>query len=85
VNTKFFGSEAEMIRQYDDDVSTGFHPKGTDYKSVVTHEIAHALDGFLSKKGIAGSKAYSTDANGFSGILRRKVLRKPKLTKNDVW
>ena len=81
----FFGNLTSLIEKYQQDVRTGYHPAGTDASSIATHEIGHALDGFLSGKGINGSRSYSTDANAFSGVLRRSVLRKLKMTKSVVY
>lgn len=72
--SKFFGSKEGIRKSYEEDVATLWHPPGTDYTAVVTHELGHSLDGFLTKKGILGSTGY-TYASGFSGILRRRVAK----------
>ena len=81
---RYFGNLNNLLATYEGDVRTGYHPAGTNGTSVVTHEIGHALDGFLSRKGINGAQLFSTDANAFSGILRRSVLKSLKMTKASV-
>ena len=34
----------------------GFHPVGTDHNSIIVHELGHALDGYMTKKGLLGGK-----------------------------
>ena len=77
---QFFGSEAGARKSYDDDVRTGFHPEGTTYESVVTHEFAHALGGWLTRHNVFGSDLGS-EGKQFESRLRLSVLKKLKMTK----
>lgn len=79
-----FGDYTELARSYADDVKTGYHPQGTYSDAIVTHELGHSLDGFLSKKNILGSVDSGGDTAAFSGILRRRVLKHLKMTKSMV-
>ena len=79
----FFGNIEKIKRNYEGNVASNYHPKGTDYTSVVTHELGHALDGYLTRKGILGGEI-RTKTSGFSGKLRLKVLKKLGLHLRDV-
>lgn len=51
INKKFFSNEKVIQGQYERDVKTGFHPKGTTYKDMGTHELGHcAIYEILKKK-----------------------------------
>jgi len=80
---KFFGS-SNVEAQYYDDVRSGFHPVGTTYEAVITHELAHSLGGWLSRRHVLGSRDAGSDAKQFEGLLRRRVLKALKMTKADV-
>lgn len=61
VNTKFFKDSANLASSYKRDVASNWHPTGTDWESIVTHEIGHAIDGYLTKHfGGWGGDYYST-------------------------
>lgn len=79
----FGGSPTQLKTQYEEDLKEGYHPQGTDYRSLVTHELGHALDGFLTGKGILNS-GYGTPASHFSGKLKRKVMKSLGMTDQDV-
>lgn len=81
---RYYGNFNKLIESYQNDVNSGYHPAGTNGTSIVTHELGHAMDGFLSMKGINGARNFSTDANAFSGILRRSVLKSLRMTKSMV-
>ena len=49
-NTRHYRDLESLKQSYESDVASGFHPKGTDYRSIAYHEIAHSLDGWLSRK-----------------------------------
>ena len=50
LNHKYFGNMPLIKRTYESDVRSGWHPKGTDYRSILYHELGHALDGVLSRE-----------------------------------
>ena len=51
-----FGDFKKLANEYSSDVKIGFHPVGTDYNSIIVHELGHALDGYMTKKGLLGGK-----------------------------
>jgi uncharacterized protein with gpF-like domain len=40
----------KMKKSYEKDVAARFHPAGTDYRSILTHEIGHAITGQIARK-----------------------------------
>lgn len=84
VNPATFHDVENIKRDYASEVRTNWHPADTDWTSVVTHELGHAIDGFMSRKGILGSQSFSTIAQRFSGKLQQKVLRALKKKKADI-
>ena len=45
VNTYYYDGNYDRIRKsYERDVATGFHPKGTDWRSIISHETGHAIE-----------------------------------------
>ena len=53
---KPFSDFSKLKQSYAHDVATGFHPLGTDHNSIIVHELGHALDGYMTKKGLYGGK-----------------------------
>jgi hypothetical protein len=89
INPKLYTSMKDLKIQYLKDLKSGFHPQGTTSASIVTHEIGHAIDGYLTNNlmGITidetfkttKGKAYLTSSN-----LRKSVLKNLKLKLADV-
>lgn len=50
LNKEYYSNIDRLKECYKKDVQSGFHPFGTDYKSILYHELGHALDGVLSKE-----------------------------------
>ena len=73
VSTRMFKNAQAVINQYAKDLAAGFHPAGTDWKSIITHELGHALDGYLTNQGVGGSKGW--DYKDVSALLRPKVMK----------
>lgn len=49
VSTAMYGSVRTLERSYSSDIRSNWHPKGTDWSAIVTHEIGHAIDGYISR------------------------------------
>ncbi len=49
----------KMRELYLEDVALGFHPVGTDSRAIIVHEMGHALDGYMTSKGMLGGKIIS--------------------------
>lgn len=53
VSTKAYGNGLDYLKKsYDRDVETGFHPAGTDYKSIIYHEYGHVMAAISSKNEV---------------------------------
>ena len=89
VNPTYFDTMEKLEKQYERDLQIGYHPTGTSAISIITHEIGHAIDGFLTNNllGITSEetwksikkKQYLTSTN-----LRKKILKKFKLKIADI-
>lgn len=75
LNKKFFGNIKRMVKGYTNDLAYNYHPKGTQWHSIVTHEIGHAIDDYLTHTlKLAGMKNRS-QPKWVSADLRPKVMR----------
>lgn len=52
VNPSLYNNWSKLSKDYERDVLTNWHPYGTTAESIVTHEIGHAIDGFLTQEGM---------------------------------
>lgn len=50
LNNAHFGNKEEFAKKYAAGVEKQWNPAGTDYRSVVTHELGHAIDHYVSRK-----------------------------------
>ncbi len=60
-----------------------FHPENTDYSAVITHELAHTLDGYLTGLGLLG---YEKDGRKMpvSKYLKKVTMKQLRLKAGDV-
>ena len=75
INTTYFGDEAKIKRSYERDVSSGFHPTGTTYRAIVTHEVGHAIDDYLTNTLHASGFKNAWSPKYVSADLRPKVMK----------
>lgn len=74
VNTRWFGDEAKLIKSFEHDLASGFHPTGVKYDSIVMHELGHAIDDYLTNSlQIVGFNGWKPKA--VSAYLRPKVMK----------
>lgn len=52
VNSSYFKDLQTLKKKYEGDIAKGFHPAGTDYTAIATHEIGHTLESWLNCKGL---------------------------------
>lgn len=64
----------KLKKQYAEDIAEGFHPVGTDYRSIIVHELGHALDGYMTKK-----RLIDADYNQY-GIIRSTSVTAKDMT-----
>lgn len=74
INRKFFNNEKTIQRQYEKDVKTGFHPKGTTYKDIGNHELGHAVMAEIIKYKYKDNKAIAFDWN--NEITAKEIIKK---------
>ena len=74
VNTLHFKNSERLAKSYENDVAHGFSPKGTTWKSIMTHEIGHAIDDYLTNTMHLNGKNKTV-----SSAIRSKVLRASKV------
>ena len=86
INSRYFADHVKLEASYAKDVLAGFHPENTDWRSIVVHEIGHAIDGTLTNMGLAGAKSrFSYDYKDVSADLRPKVMRACGLKVSDTY
>ena len=76
VNPNIYNDWQSLVKQYDDNVRTGWHPYGTTAESIVTHEIGHAIDGLLAKEGILGGYTKSGEFRYASSSLKQTIMNR---------
>jgi hypothetical protein len=88
VNVLKYSSLSNVVESYKKDLSYGFHPEGTNYKSVITHEIGHTIDGLLTLEGVGGAKVTKGKLKCTSDFMRKEVCKEAgtliKDTQKDV-
>lgn len=73
LNSSWYNSLDKLKKSYAEDVEKNWHPQGTDYNSVITHELGHGLLGYIqSNLGVSGK------------AIRAKVLKKQGLRIKDI-
>ena len=84
LNELHFSDVNKLESNYAKDLLALYHPEGTDYKSIVTHEIGHRVDGvltFILQRGIIKNNGSIEHA---STEIQKSVLKKLKLKKNSI-
>lgn len=82
LNNRFFGNKDVIESAWNNSVENNFHPSGTGYEAVLTHEIGHAFDDYVSEF-IAGEYPLSVRSwdNMLDGLSRSgKSATKGELT-----
>ena len=84
VNTFHFSRIKTLMQSYAEDVANGFHPAGTSGFAIVTHELGHAVDDYLSVMlnvcGTSGKKK----SDFVSSKIRPKILKSCGVKVEDV-
>lgn len=91
-NHEFAGGQVELnlsqyknLRKMNLDYGRGdeFHPDNTDYRAIITHELGHALDGYLTGLGLAG---YEKDGRKMkvSSYLKKRAMKQLRLKAVNV-
>ena len=78
LNGKHYKNISALKKTYQECVDSGFHPIGTDYLAIFTHEAGHALTGFIAKR-------LGLTMNAFSDKLQADVLKELGLSQKDIY
>lgn len=79
----FYSNWSNVVKSYERDVLCDWHPFGTTAESIVVHEIGHAVDGYLAKKGILGGYNASGEFRYASSLLRNRIMKECGLSVKD--
>ena len=83
INERHYSNHEKLIESYERDLKAGFHPANTTYSAILTHEVGHAIDDYLTNTlhaaGISGWKP-----KWVSAALRPKVMRACGLKISDI-
>lgn len=64
----------ELERSYARDIRANWHPAGTDWAAILTHEIGHAIDGYITQHSEGGLFFHDWHRN--SSELQAKIADK---------
>ena len=76
VNPKRYNNWTKIFRSYEDDVISGWHPKGTTAESIITHELGHAVDALLARQGVLGGYTLSGEYRMASSSLKQTIMNR---------
>jgi len=75
VSDSMYRNVSALSQKYTADIRSNWHPVGTDWSAIVTHEIGHAVDGYISQRMRLSDPSYSAwDFNSMT--LRGKIAAK---------
>lgn len=83
VSDSMYRSMAALQNSYARDIRTNWHPKGTDWSAIVTHEIGHAIDGYITQQMRRSNSRY-WDWYHNATELQKKVAGKLNLQPTDA-
>lgn len=73
LNSTWYDNLTKLEKSYENDVKLNYHPQGTDYNSIITHELGHSLLSYITlNTGITGAK------------IRANILKKLNIKQKDV-
>lgn len=84
VNPNYYKDWKKVQAQYEHDVLTGWHPKGTTAESIVTHEIGHAVDGLLARESVLGGVTASGEYRYASSSLKNTIMKRAAKLDPDI-
>lgn len=84
VNPHHYDNWQRLVRGYENDVASGWHPYGTTAESIVTHEIGHAIDGLLAQEGILGGYTKKGEFRYASSSLKNTIMKRAAKADSNV-
>ena len=85
VNSRYFKEVAKVKASYERDLKAHFHPEGTTWESIVTHEFGHAIDDYLTNKLHLAGKVSRWKYKYVSAKMRPEVMRACGLKVNEAF
>ena len=85
VNKKWFSDAKRLEKSFQRDLQAGFHPQNTTYRSIVTHELGHAVDDYLTNVQRAAGMVNHWKPKWVSADLRPKVMRSCRMKVADAY
>lgn len=86
VNVQKFKDSAKLASSYASDLKSGYHPAGTDWTSIVTHELGHAIDDYLTNTvHVAGFQKGGWLPKYVSADMRPKAMKACGLKVSDAY
>lgn len=76
VNPGYFSDWQKLVKGYERDVLSGWHPFGTTAESIVVHEMGHAVDGLLANSRVLGGYTSSGEFRYASSSLKQTVMNR---------
>ena len=84
LNQKWFGNLQKLVKSIASDIAAGFHPVGTDWKCIVSHEFGHAVDDYLTNTLQAAGMVSRYRPKWVSAKLRPEVMKACGLKVSDT-
>lgn len=84
LNQKWFGNLQKLVKSIASDIAAGFHPAGTDWKCIVSHEFGHAVDDYLTNTLQAAGMVSRYRPKWVSAKLRPEVMKACGLKVSDT-
>lgn len=84
VNPNKYNNWQSVVRRYEKDVISGWHPEGTTAESVVVHEIGHAIDGLLAREGVLGGVTASGEYRYASSSMKNTIMKRAAKLDPDI-
>lgn len=85
VNPKRYSDWQGLVRTYEEDVKSNWHPFGTTAESIVVHELGHAIDGLLAQKGVLGGYTSSGEFRYASSSLKTTIMKRAAKENYGIW
>ena len=82
LNEFWYGDREKFEESYNHSTDIGFHPAGTTYRSVTTHEYTHLMDTYLSKELGLGTDGYGKQKM-FSTVVFTEVRKNLKMSAEE--
>ena len=84
VNPVKYKDWTSVVKSYENDVQSGWHCYGTTAESIVAHEVGHAIDGLLARKGILGGVAADGSYRYASSTLKNTIMKRAAKLNEEI-